>query len=309
VQVTVTEGADLQVDVDATDADGDSLEYALDAASLDRGLSIDEFGRIRWQTGQGDLGQFAVTVSVTDNRIAVPLEATFEVSVVADNTGPRVTILPDRTAAEIGETVAILVHAIDDVAVAAGSKTLTLVSVIRGGQTLPLDQPLALDAAGRAQLTLTAAHLGELRFEATATDVNGNLSPTASVSVFVADPTNLAAPTAVIALPTDGQAVTEPVDVVGTVTDDVGIRDWQLTYTPLDGGQGGLIAEGTGAIDNGVLGRFDPTILRNGMYRLDLVVIRLPETTPVPPVPFPHFLMVERRCSSARHFLEQKPGR
>ena len=82
----------------------------------------------------------------------------------------------------------------------------------------------------------------------------------------MADPTNVAAPTAVIALPTDGQAVTEPVDVIGTVADDVAIRDWQLTYTPLDGGQGGLIAEGTGAIDNGVLGRFDPTILRNGMY-------------------------------------------
>jgi len=269
---TVTEGAELQVDVNATDADGDSLEYALDAASLDRGLTIDEFGRIRWQTDPGDTDQFDVIVSVTDNRIAAPLETTFRVSVVADNTGPRVTILPDRTAAEIGETVAILVHAIDDVAVAAGSKTLTLVSVTQGGVTTPLNQALALDAAGRAQLTLTAAHLGELRFEATAKDVNGKLSPTASVSVFVADPTNVAAPTAVIALPTDGQAVTEPVDVVGTVADDVAIRDWQLTYTPLDGGQGGLIAEGTGTIDNGVLGRFDPTILRNGMYRLDLVV-------------------------------------
>lgn len=270
---TVTAGATFRLDVWATDANGDALTYTLDAASVARGLTIDHFGRIRWTTDASDITATpppTVTVTVSDGRLSA--SETFALSVVADTTGPTVTIVPESNSAGIGDQLSIVVHAIDDVAVA--SKTLTLQSVTRDGQPMPLNQSLTLDNAGFARLTLDASHLGTLLFAATATDSSGNVGTAAPVTVDVYNPADDRPPSATITAPNAQAVVSEPIDVLGTVAEfpgdsTEGLR-WELWSIPLDGGKSELLADGPGAVANQLLGRFDPTRLANGLYQLEL---------------------------------------
>ncbi|MEM8960296.1 MAG: RHS repeat-associated core domain-containing protein [Acidobacteriota bacterium] len=69
--------------------------------------------------------------------------------------------------------------------------------------------------------------------------------------------------------PADLDAITAPVDVVASIEIE-NIETWSLSSRPV--GETGTtpIASGTGAVDNRLLGQFDPTLLRNGSYELVL---------------------------------------
>ncbi|MCA9078376.1 MAG: putative Ig domain-containing protein [Planctomycetaceae bacterium] len=270
---TITAGTTFSLSVNASDSNGDTLTYSLDQASQNLGLSIGAAtGLITWPTDPSDVTTIPhpVTVTVSDGQLSV--DRSFNLTVNADTTGPTVTITLDRASANLGETVTILVTAIDDVAVA--SRTLTLVSVTQGGNVIPLNEGLAIDVQGRARLLLTEAHLGVLTFAATASDDVGNVGTAADVTLPVVDPSDVNPPTALIAFPTDGQVLTEPVTVIGTADDDgnTAALYWKLTAYPADGTGAVVIDEGFGAVDNASLGVLDPTIMRNGLYELRLTV-------------------------------------
>jgi RHS repeat-associated protein len=101
------------------------------------------------------------------------------------------------------------------------------------------------------------------------TDINGNIS-TANSTVNVIDPTDIEAPTVKLDLSsiTNG-IITGRTDIKGTVTDN------NLDYYTLEVARLGTddfkeVFRGTGVVTNGVLGKFDPSLLENDSYRVRL---------------------------------------
>jgi RHS repeat-associated protein len=81
---------------------------------------------------------------------------------------------------------------------------------------------------------------------------------------------DLALPTAAIASPSDLAEVTAPTNVVGTATDANFLR-YTLQLGGVDEATLRTIGSGTTPVVNGVLGRIDPTLLENGLYRVRLI--------------------------------------
>lgn len=72
-----------------------------------------------------------------------------------------------------------------------------------------------------------------------------------------------------ISVPADLSEVTTLTNVVGTVSGEL-IQEWHLAYRALGDAQWITIGSGTTPVVNGVLGAFDPTLLLNGPYQLEL---------------------------------------
>ncbi len=76
-------------------------------------------------------------------------------------------------------------------------------------------------------------------------------------------------PVVQITTPADLSEVTTLTNVVGTVSGEL-IQQWRLAYRALGDAQWTTIGSGTTPVVNGVLGVFDPTLLLNGPYQLEL---------------------------------------
>ena len=77
-------------------------------------------------------------------------------------------------------------------------------------------------------------------------------------------------PTASIVTPDDLATITMPTDIVGTATDANFLR-YTLTMSEVDASTVETIGSGTFAVANGIIGRLDPTLLENGLYRVRLI--------------------------------------
>jgi len=108
---------------------------------------------------------------------------------------------------------------------------------------------------------------GTTTITATSGTISGNTTLTVRAKVS-GDTTN---PTATITTPTDGAAVTSPIDVIGTAS-DANFLKYVLEYAPAGETTFTLLATGTSAVTNGVLGKLDPTLLINDLYTLRLTV-------------------------------------
>jgi len=247
---TGTPGRGYRYDVLANDPDGEPLTYQLLAAPA--GMLIDGVGRIFWVPTAAQLGDNAVQVRVSDPRGGEAIQQ-FNVTVAADTSAPRVAIRLDSNPVDLGKMVGVLVTAIDDVGVAE-------LMVKRDGVAVPLD------SGGRAMLTPTQA--GVIVLEATATDAAGNVG-SSTLDLFVADPNDLDGPAIAITSPAPDGIVTAPTDIIGTVADN-NLLEYVLSVGNIDGTGFREIARGTQAVTNGVLGRFDPTLLPNDSYLLRL---------------------------------------
>ncbi|GAA4443172.1 hypothetical protein GCM10023156_00020 [Novipirellula rosea] len=265
-------GNPMPVDIKAFDANaGDTIRYSLDPTSTAMGIEIDTVGRIRWQTGAGDVTTtpHPVTVTISDGRLSA--DSTFDVTINADTTGPSIQLVASQDNLNVGEYVDLRVHALDNVAVT--QRTLTLLSVTQGGSTTTLNQSLSLNAAGQARLNIRAEDMGTLLFEATAQDAAGNQAIPKQLSLIVINPADTNPPT-VNLLPPTGD-VLAPFELLGVIDDDLpsGVN-WTLTLAPADNSLGDwsrTIAEGNGLVTTATaLGQFDPTILANGSYLVTL---------------------------------------
>ena len=252
---SISAGSFFQLDVQASDPDGDPLEYDLDAASVALGLSVNEYGIINWAPDTGDIGVHTVQVTVSDSRGGSAVDS-FDLTVTADVTVPLVSVSASNNPAPIGSNVQVSVWAWDDVGVTSLELTVDGVAV-------------PLDTQGRAWINLDS--LTTRTIIATATDAAGN-SNSDQLDLVVIDPSDVNDPTAVIITPTPNLVVTEPIDVFGTVADLEGVQSWTLTARPVGGGETKAVASGSTAISEGLLGQFDPTLLRNGRYILELTV-------------------------------------
>src|SRR5207249_1065819 len=79
-------------------------------------------------------------------------------------------------------------------------------------------------------------------------------------------------PSASIASPADGSQVTSPTSVRGSVNSAT-LQCWTLSYTRFGSSTSTTIGSGTTPVTNATLGTFDPTLLINGAYRINLTAI------------------------------------
>jgi choice-of-anchor C domain-containing protein len=288
---SVAAGAVYRYSVKATDAENDPLTYSLENAPS--GMTINRHGLIRWQSAQTDLGSRPFTVKVTDD-FGQTASQLVPLAVVADTEAPKVAIAIVRGGTanasgmqvDLGGSYVVQVTATDNVAVS--SLALKVAGVV---------QPL--DAAGRA--TLSAAQLGDVTLEATATDPSNNSGSSTSRVQIVSpannnlnpndttlpprnggiDPTDRNEPLVRILSPEIGSSVTNITSIVGTVDDPENrLWYWRLFYARADqvsietydltDPDWVLIKQSTSEVVNGELGKFDPTSLARDGYVIAL---------------------------------------
>ncbi len=168
----------------------------------------------------------------------------------------RIVVSPATTVYLVGQTVLYSAVAVYDDGTSADITTYAA-----WASTVPT--VATVDAIGTAR-TLAA---GTTTLTATA----GGMSGTATLDVVALVPGDSVPPTAVITQPASGATVTSSTQVVGSATDANFLR-YELAVAPSGGTNFTLMGQGTAAVTNGVLGTFDPTLLLNGAYTLQLTV-------------------------------------
>jgi RHS repeat-associated protein len=253
---TATEGQPYSYDVEAADPDvGDLLTYALTASPA--GMTINaSTGLIQWTPTNAQVGSNNVTVQVADTAGAKATQS-FTISVTAapaaDYIRPVVDVTVVPSTVNVGESVAITVNASDNVGVV--SRTLT----VNGA-------PVSLDPSGTA--TYTSSEAGVFTAVAAARDAAGNEGSDSQEFRFLSagDPTN---PTVAISSPAENSKFSVPADIIGTAS-DVNLTSYKLEYSAKDKNEFITFARGKSSVTNGVLGKLDPTTLRNGLYDVRL---------------------------------------
>ena len=249
----VTAGGAYRYDVRSADPDGEPLTYRLVQAPT--GMLIDGLGRLFWSTSVSNLGTHSVQVRVSDPR-GGSAEQTFQLQVVADTQAPQVAIQVDRNPAPLGSRLEVLITSIDNVGV-------TSLVLTHGGQPVPLD------AQGRARITLNT--VGPVTLVATARDAAGNIG-TKSFELLVFNPIDTDAPRLAITSPSADAIVTAPTNILGSVQDQQ-LVEYVLSYAKFGSEQYVEFARGSQQIENGILGRFDPSLLPNDTYVIRLTAV------------------------------------
>jgi RHS repeat-associated protein len=256
-----TPGTAYSYDVKAVDVDGDKLTYSLDTTSLSKGMTLDNLGRLRWNPSISNLGSHNVVLSVADGN-GGSTNQSYSLVVAGDTIAPKVSLIALNNTANLGDTITFQARATDNIKVA-------------GLQLLINGTNVVLDANGIGTVKATTA--GTVRGVAKATDTAGNIGQ-ATFDVVVINPSDVNPPTVSLDLSAIGDGfIKAPTDIRGTITDDTGIRGYKLIATPIDGGESKVIF----TVDksnqnikniNGVLGKFDPSLLQNDSYVLRLEV-------------------------------------
>ncbi|MEH2294032.1 RHS repeat-associated core domain-containing protein [Nostoc sp.] len=131
---------------------------------------------------------------------------------------------------------------------------------------------VVLDSNGMATFKPTIA--GTIIAKAIATDTAGNIGQ-AIFDVAVIDTSDVNAPNVSLDLGAyAGGLITAPIDIKGSISDDGQLDYYRLLVAPVAGGEFREIAfvDNPTAIANGVLGKFDPSLLQNDSYILRLEV-------------------------------------
>ena len=259
-------GEELRYDLLVSDADLDQLKFEL--ISGPAGTTVDLFGRIRWTTNNDLIGQHDFEIKVTDPRGGEATQS-FTIELVADTKAP--TLLLSDLNNEDGRNILpwqgpirIFAKASDNVGVA--SLTLTA-----------NDVDLPVDAAGIASLAFDDYLFSAITIEAIATDVNGNVT-TKSIVVDFDFPEGWSGapaediPTAIITSPEDIGSAVGIVSIVGTATHD-NFSAFQLSYRTHEETSFTNILRSETAVENGVLGEWDTTLLPTGRYVIRLEVV------------------------------------
>ncbi|MEQ8848076.1 putative Ig domain-containing protein [Botrimarina sp.] len=250
---TALAGETYVMNFPVVDDDGDVLRFAVENGP--EGLSIDASGRVKWDTAVGDVGVYPVALTAGDAIGFVRLR--YDLTVRGDERAPDVLVTLSKDQASVGDRVSVKVTAVDDVRVDS------LTATVNG-------EPLVLDANGGA--FIDATEIGLLEVVATAVDPVGNVS-TSSALLSVTDPSIVGDPVVELLSPAYGEVITGPIDLIGAVNDP-DLAFYTIEVAPLVGDGGFVeIARGTGNVDGGVLGRFDPSMLQNDEYLLRLYAV------------------------------------
>ncbi|MEL4897465.1 putative Ig domain-containing protein [Crocosphaera sp. Alani8] len=239
-------------DLHVRELDGEKLTYSL--VQGPSGMTIDELGRVRWTPNAENTGNYPIEIAVTDS-LGATVTQSFTLEVVADTLAPTVRVNPSVQPVDLGQSVTLYVRATDNIGVSTLSLTVN-------GQAVSLD--------GNGLYTFTPDTVGTIEAIATATDAAGN-SQSAITTFEVLDFSDEDAP--IINLPAFSEdTVTSPTEIIGTVNDD-NLQYYTLEVAKLGSDDFQEVFRGTQAVDNDVLGVFDPTLLENDAYTLRLKAV------------------------------------
>lgn len=206
-------------------------------------------------------GVYVLRLTANDSELLTSDELTVTVAPQGTNSAPNVTAGPDHEVRR-PESVTLYGNATDDGLPSNSTLTHAWAKVSGPGSVT-----FASPNSARTDATFDAAGTYVLRLTASDTE----LSSSDDVTVTVYDEATGDAPTVELLSPADGEEVTAPKDVVGSVSGGA----WRLEYAyvedetaPAQGWR--TFAVGSGAVTNGLLGRLDPTILLNGVYSIRL---------------------------------------
>ncbi|MCL6584332.1 MAG: putative Ig domain-containing protein [bacterium] len=252
------EGELYQYDVEAKDADsGDTLTYSL--IKFPAGMVIDAAtGLITWTPTKAQIGDNDVAVQVADGRGGTDQQS-FNIKVeaiapVQDYTRPAVEVTVVPEAAQVGETVTITIVATDNIGII--SREL----IVNG-------EPVPIDASGKA--TYSSAVAGVFTAVAKARDAAGWEGQDKKEFRFhsLGDTTS---PVVAISSPADNSKLSTPTDIIGNAYDEANLVRYTLEYAAKGSNKFIIFATGTSPVVNAVLGKFDPTTMKNGLYDIRL---------------------------------------
>ncbi len=234
--------------VQANDADGDSLSYSLTTSLND--MTISDTGLISWIPSSTE--SVLVNVRVSDGKGYI--EQGWNINVLDADAALSAAISVSAATVNIDEVVIIEVTPINAVA------PVNIVATING-------DTLTLDENNQAQVTATT--IGQQTIEATVTDKYATVIVNGSFTVR--DPNDTNAPEASFSSLIDGQIITAPIDIIATINDP-NIVNWKLVYQAVGAlpTEYVIIAQGTDNVTGQVIGTFDPTLLLNGQYTVIL---------------------------------------
>ena len=243
--------------VKAEDPDGDILLYSLLDAPSKMTINSDN-GLIEWSPEV--TGSYNVIVQVTDNKGGFDSQSfTIEVSKISeekDFTRPTVKINLSKSIIQTGKYVEITVFATDNVRVES-------IKLSINQKTYELDQS--------NQFHFYSDTPGKFVATATAKDPSGNIGVVNKSFTFISGNQNNdnIYPIVSILEPIRDSKLTSPTDIVGTVSDEH-LTFYHLEYSLKDENIYIPFASGTTSISNGVLGKLDTTLMRNGIYEIKL---------------------------------------
>ncbi len=231
----VLKGTLYAYDVKASDpnlASGDFLTYGVSVVSGNpvNEPTIDRYGRLRWQSSPADSGPVNFLVLVTDSFGAQDTESV-AISLLTDETGPRVDVQANFESAPVGSQVTFYVDAIDNFD-GRNVRELTLYVYIDADNNNAFDpsEGEAIPVGASRYITRTLSTAGAIRYYATAKDTVGNPSAslTRQVQVFNWDDPP---PYVFIQSPTSDNTISRRVDVVGSVKLDTESDSESITYS------------------------------------------------------------------------------
>ena len=238
-----------QYQLSATDPEGDLLTYQLTQAPA--GMSVSSTGEISWTADIS--GTVPVKVRVTDS-VGNYIEQGWSILVLSADLllTADVTITPDFV--NDGDTVTIQVNGSNII----GTPTVEL--AVDGS-------PVALDDNYQAQIV--ASGIGTHSVDVSISDQYETASK--SRSFYVKDVSDITPPVVSISQPALSTKVTAPVDIIASASDS-NLLNWRLFYykTSSAPSEFTVLAEGTTSVTDQVLGRFDPSMLKNGQYTIAL---------------------------------------
>ena len=245
-------GFEYRYAIQASDADGDTLNYTL----LDgpAGMTVSAAGVVSWTPAA--VGSQPVFVRVDDGQAFVRQGWTVQVSAAAIPLQATLAVSPPSV--ELNATADFTIG----YSGAAGPVSFALTV---DGVAVPVDP-----------LTGTASWVADSVGLKTATAIVSDpfASDSATVTFSVIDPNATSTPPIVsLTTPDFEEEVTAPRDAIGSVSDPDGdLLSWSLLVQSrgADLTEFTTLASGTGAITDGVIGQIDPTMLINGLYSVIL---------------------------------------
>lgn len=242
--------------VTANDAESQALAYSLQTAPS--GMSIhSQLGYAYWQPTLADAGDHPVEVRVDDGFGGIAVQA-FAVTVNLDTVAPTVTLTVEPNPAAVGQPVQICVIASDNVGVTE--------------RTLEVDGiPLTLDSTNCGVFVPPAE--GSYTIHAEALDASLNLG-SADHLLEAAEEPPPAEGEITVHSPEPGDVIRAPTDIVATIAPSQpgATLDWFAQIRAAgDAGPWKRISEGTGAVTYAPIATFDPTMLRNGTWNVQVL--------------------------------------
>ena len=262
-------GETYEYQVEATDADGDSLNYTL--INFPDELEIDDAGKITWNPTE--IGEFELEIEVSDAKGGVDTQV-YKLKVLddlsEDTEAPQVEMIFNGTVFELGETLNLQIQGFDNIGLAD-------LDLSFDSNSLALNPDTVTNGfVNTASVTLNDVGVFELL--ATATDLAGN-TDTEVISVRVIDPSDTESPSLTIDLTqfAGGDTTLESLtNIIGTVEDE-NLEFFRLEIAPISGADINnpsvndadytVLAQSNSGID-GVLGTVDPRKFANGSYFL-----------------------------------------